>query len=510
MNNLTSKKISSALISVYDKTGINTIVKALLKNDVEIISTGGTYDYLTKKGFSCKKVEEITTYPSILGGRVKTLHPLIFGGILSRRDNQDDQHELEQYKIPTIDLVIVDLYPFETTLINTQIEQKINEMIDIGGISLIRAAAKNYKDVVVVPSVKYYSHFLEIYSNNDGRFTIEERKFFAACAFNISSHYDTAIFNWFNREVKLQVFKQSITDVSHLRYGENPHQEGVYFGNITELFDQLNGKAISYNNLNDIEAAIQLANEFDEILVAIIKHNNACGLACRQSLTEAWGAALESDPLSAFGGVIITNRAVDYHTALEINKLFFEVIIAPDFEQKSLKLLKQKKNRIILRQKVFALPKLQFKSALNGVLVQDKDLVEEDKIKLDFVTKSKASSEEIEDLLFANKIVKHTRSNAIVLAKNKQLLGSGIGQTSRIDAVKHAIEKAKSHGFDLQGAVMASDAFFPFSDSVEMAYKEGIRAIIQPGGSLRDADSINYCDQTGMSMAFTGIRHFKH
>lgn len=510
MSTLSSIKISTALISVYNKSGIDAIVKSLLSHGVQIISTGGTYDYLVKQGFPAQKVEDIISYPSILGGRVKTLHPLIFGGILGRRDHETDQQEFEQYSIPSIDLVIVDLYPFEATLQSTDNEQEIIEKIDIGGISLIRAAAKNFRDVVIVPSIEHYAGFLEVYEKNNGSTTFEERKLFAAHAFNVSSHYDTTIFNWFNREAQLPVFKQSITDANPLRYGENPHQEGNFFGNLTGLFEQLNGKAISYNNLNDIDAAINLAEEFDETVVAILKHNNACGLACRNNLSEAWNAALAGDPLSAFGGVIITNSPVDYDTASGISELFFEVLIAPDFEQTALELLKQKKNRIILRRKDFQLPEKQFKSLLNGVLLQDKDLVQETQASLNFVTDAKPTEAEIEDLLFANKIVKHTKSNAIVLAKNKQLIGSGIGQTSRVDAVKHAIEKAKSFGFDLHGAVMASDAFFPFADSVEIAQKEGITAVIQPGGSVKDSDSVEICNNKGISMVFTGIRHFKH
>lgn len=510
VSTLSSVKISTALISVYNKSGIDAVVKSLLSHGVQIISTGGTYDYLIKQGFAAQKVEDITSYPSILGGRVKTLHPLVFGGILGRRDHDGDQQEFRQYGIPSIDLVIVDLYPFEATLNSTENEQEIIEKIDIGGISLIRASAKNFRDVVIVPSIQHYAAFLEIYEKNNGTTTLEERKLFAAHAFNVSSHYDAAIFNWFNLEAQLPVFKQSFTDVNPLRYGENPHQEGNFFGNLTGLFEQLNGKAISYNNLNDIDAAINLADEFDETVVAILKHNNACGLACRDNLAEAWKAALAGDPLSAFGGVIITNSPVDRITAEGINELFFEVLIAPDYEQSALEMLKQKKNRIILGRKNFQLPAKQFKSLLNGVLAQDKDLANETPASLNFVTATKPTPTEIEDLLFANKIVKHTKSNAIVLAKNKQLIGSGIGQTSRVDAVKHAIEKAKSFGFDLQGAIMASDAFFPFSDSVEIAQKEGITAVIQPGGSVKDSDSVEFCNNTGISMVFTGIRHFKH
>jgi phosphoribosylaminoimidazolecarboxamide formyltransferase / IMP cyclohydrolase len=506
----TLKKISSALISVYDKTGLDAIVCALDKNGVEILSTGGTYKFIKELGYNARLVEDITSYPSILGGRVKTLHPLVFGGILGRRDNEGDRVEFLRYNIPEIDLVIVDLYPFEQTLRDTTDEGEIIGKIDIGGISLIRAAAKNFNDVVVIPAIQLYADFLEVYEKNEGQTTLSERKNFAAQAFNVSSHYDTAIFNYFNREAGLKVFKQSILDVTPMRYGENPHQEGNFFGNLTSLFDQLNGKAISYNNLNDIDAAINLANDFDETVVAILKHNNACGMAARQNLTEAWNAALAGDPVSAFGGVIITNATVDKETAEEINKLFFEVIIAPEFEQEALELLKQKKNRIVLRRKSFQLPERQFKSLLNGVLEQEKDAATETEDQLTIVTQTKPSVEETDDLLFANKIVKHTKSNAIVLVKNKQLIGSGIGQTSRVDAVKQAIEKAVSFGFELKGAVLASDAFFPFADSIELAQKAGISSVIQPGGSVRDQESVDLCNKLGVSMTFTGIRHFKH
>lgn len=504
------KKINSALISVYDKTGLDTILKELYQKKIEIFSTGGTYNFIQELGYKAKRVEDLTSYPPIFGGRVKTLHPLIFGGILGRRNHKDDQKEFTQFHIPEIDLVIVDLYPFEKTLKNTSDPEEIIEKIDIGGISLIRAAAKNFEDVLVVPSIKLYPEFLEIFINNEGCTTLDERRQFAAHAFNISSHYDTIIFNYFNKSSAIKVFKQSCQDVTPLRYGENPHQEGLFFGDLTCLFDQLNGKSISYNNLNDIDAAIHLANDFEETMVAVIKHNNACGLAVDETLSKAWEKALAGDPVSAFGGVIITNKPVDFATAEEINKLFFEVIIAPGYEQSALELLKQKKNRIILRQKQIQLPARQFKSILNGVLEQDKDRFSETKEQLNFVTTTHATENEIDDLLFANKIVKHTKSNAIVLAKNKQLIGSGIGQTSRVDAVRQAIAKAHASGFDTNGAVMASDAFFPFSDSVEIAFQAGIKAVIQPGGSVRDADSVDYCNKFAISMAFTGIRHFKH
>lgn len=506
----TLKKIHKALISVYDKTSLDVLVKSLSRNGVEILSTGGTYKFIKELGYNARLVEDITSYPSILGGRVKTLHPLIFGGILGRRDDEGHRLEFRQYGIPEIDLVIVDLYPFEQTLRSTSDEGEIIEKIDIGGIGLIRAAAKNFEDVVVIPAIRLYADFLEIYEKNNGCTSLEERRFFAAHAFNVSSHYDTAIFDYFNQQTELRVFKQSIQDITPMRYGENPHQEGNFYGDLTGLFEQLNGKAISYNNLNDIDAAINLIDDFDETVVAILKHNNACGLAARQNLTEAWSAALAGDPVSAFGGVIITNQPVDAVSAEEINKLFFEVIIAPDYEQSALELLKQKKNRIILRRKPFQLPKRQFKSILNGVLEQEKDLSTETRDQLTFVTQAHPTEKEIGDLHFANKIVKHTKSNAIVLVKNKQLIGSGIGQTSRVDAVRQAIEKANAFDFDLRGAVMASDAFFPFADSIEIAQKAGISAVIQPGGSVRDNESIQLCNKLGVSMTFTGIRHFKH
>lgn len=504
------KKIDSALISVYDKTGIEDIVRKLADNGVQILSTGGTYRFLADLGYDVTPVEEITTFPSILGGRVKTLHPLIFGGILGRRERDDDREDFRQYNIPTIDLVIVDLYPFEETLKKAGNEQEIIEQIDIGGISLIRAAAKNFADVMVIPSVRSYADFLALYEKSGGTTSLEERKHFAAQAFKVSSHYDTAIFSYFNREAGIKAFKQSIHEVTSLRYGENPHQEGNFFGDLRELFDQLNGKAISYNNLNDIDAAINLIDDFDETTVAILKHNNACGIASRTTLLQAWQDALAGDPISAFGGVIVTNVNIDKKTAAEMNKLFFEVLIAPGYDIESLEILKAKKNRIILRRKEFKLAGRQFKSLLNGVIEQAKDLETEKEADLEIVTQTKPTTNEIADLLFANKIVKHTKSNAIVLVKNKQLAGSGTGQTSRVDAVKQAIQKAGEFGFNLNGAVMASDAFFPFSDSIEIAEKSGVTAVIQPGGSIRDNESLDLCNKLGIAMAFTGIRHFKH
>ncbi len=508
MSNL--KKINSALISVYDKNNLEPIIEKLDKLGVKIYSTGGTKNFIERLGVKVTAVEEVTDYPSILGGRVKTLHPKVFGGILARRDNESDKEQLIQYEIPEIDVVIVDLYPFENTVASGATEQEIIEKIDIGGISLIRAAAKNFKDTLIIPSKNQYSDFINLLEDKKGETSIEERKKFALEAFNVSSHYDTAIFNYFNTAFNKPVFKQSIENGNELRYGENPHQKGFYFGNLEDVFEQLHGKQISYNNLLDIEAAVQLIAEFDETTFAILKHNNACGLASRTKLVDAWNDALAGDPISAFGGILITNQEIDMRTAIEIDKIFFEVIIAPSYNSDALEVLKKKKNRIILIQKMFEFPKIQYRSMLNGALVQDRDLKMEIEEDLKPVTTIKPTKEEIEDLLFANKLVKNSKSNTIVLAKNKQLYGSGVGQTSRIDALKQAIEKAKTFKFDLNGAVMASDAFFPFSDSVQIANEAGIKLVIQPGGSVRDQESIDYCNQNGMAMVFTGTRHFKH
>ncbi len=503
------KKIKSALVSVYHKDNLDTIVKELNRLNIDIYSTGGTKSFIEKLNVPVKAVEDLTTYPSILGGRVKTLHPKVFGGILSRRDNVEDMKQIKQYEIPEIDLVIVDLYPFENTVKSGAGEQDIIEKIDIGGISLIRAAAKNFKDVLIVASKAQYAGLLEILKNKNGETSIEERKAFAKAAFEVSSSYDTAIFNWF-AEDNAETFAASIKPQRKLRYGENPHQAGYFYGEFNELFEQLHGKEISYNNLLDIDAAVNLMDEFDDTAFAILKHNNACGLAVREKLVDAWKDALAGDPVSAFGGVLITNREVDKETAEEINKLFFEVIIAPAYETRALEILKSKKNRIILIKKTAKLPEKQFRSLLNGILVQDKDLKTEQKADMKTVTKKQPDENQYKDLAFANIIVKHSKSNAIVLAKNMQLIAGGVGQTSRVDALKQAIEKAKNFNFDLKGAVMASDAFFPFADSVEIAHKEGIDAVIQPGGSIRDKDSIEYCDEHNMAMVFTGIRHFKH
>ena len=503
------KKINSALISVFHKDRLDEIVSLLDKLKIKIYSTGGTYDFINKLGVDAITVESLTDYPSILGGRVKTLHPKIFGGILGRRDNELDKSQFSEYGIPEIDLVIVDLYPFEQTLSSTGNEQEIIEKIDIGGISLIRAAAKNYKDVIIIPSSAQYNGLLNLLKEKNGYSTLEDRRYFATSAFNVSSHYDTAIFNYFNGG-KTDVFKSSILSSNKLRYGENPHQKGIYHGKLNDVFTQLHGKAISYNNLGDLDAAIHLINEYDETTISILKHNNACCLASRPSLAESWEKALAGDPVSAFGGVIVMNKILDEETAMEINKLFFEIILAPGYEPGALELLKSKKNRIILEKNSYEFGKRQFRSLLNGVVEQEKDLNMESSDDLKVVTNKLPDDPEISDLIFANKIVKHTKSNAIVLVKEKQLIGSGVGQTSRVDALKQAIAKAGEFGFDLNGAVMASDAFFPFADSVELAHAAGINAVIQPGGSVRDQDSIDYCNHNGLSMVFTGIRHFKH
>lgn len=503
------KKIKNALISVYYKNGLEEVLEKLKEHGIQIFSTGGTYKFIKEKGFDARTIESVTSYPSILGGRVKTLHPKVFGGILARREDLGDQRQVEEYQIPLFDLVIVDLYPFEETIKNTSDETEIVEKIDIGGISLIRAAAKNFKDVLVVPSSSMYGELIELLDRDRGTTTLEDRKYFAAEAFNISSHYDTLIFNWINPG-NIHTFKQSFTQPHELRYGENPHQKGIFYGDLDEIFEQLHGKAISYNNLLDLDAAMHLINDFEETTFAIIKHNNACGLASRENLTDAWKDALAGDPVSAFGGVLVTNRKIDEETAAEINKIFFEIIIAPDYDKKALEILETKKNRIILKKKSYQFPEFQYRSLLNGVLTQDKDLITETPADLKTVTKKSPSDKETEDLLFANKIVKHTKSNTIVLAKNKQLVGSGTGQTSRVDALRQAIDKARAFKLELDGAVMASDAFFPFADSVEIADKAGIKAVVQPGGSIRDADSVAYCDSHDIAMVFTGRRHFKH
>ncbi len=503
------KKIKTALISVFHKDGLDEIIEKLHADGVEFLSTGGTRQFIESKGFACKAVEDLTTYPSILGGRVKTLHPKVFGGILCRRDVTEDQEQIAQYEIPEIDLVIVDLYPFEETVASGAAEQDIIEKIDIGGISLIRAAAKNYKDVVIVASKDQYKPLLDMINEHGATSTIEERRWFAKEAFGVSSYYDTHIFNYFDGE-EHTAFRSAFNDQKMLRYGENPHQKGYFFGDLDAIFDQIHGKEISYNNLTDINAAIELIDEFEETTFAVLKHNNACGIASRPTVLDAWKDALAGDPVSAYGGVLITNAPIDKEAAEEIGKIFFEVIIAPDYDVDALDILTQKKNRIILVRKDAKFPKLQFHSLLNGVQFQERDLDIETKSDLKVVTEKAPSEIEIEDMLFANKIVKNSKSNTIVLAKGRQLLASGVGQTSRVDALKQAIEKAKNFGFDLHGAVMASDAFFPFPDCVEIADNEGITAVIQPGGSVRDQLSFDYCNDHGLAMVTTGIRHFKH
>lgn len=503
------KKIKTALVSVYHKEGLDEIITKLHQEGVEFLSTGGTRQFIESLGYPCKAVEDLTTYPSILGGRVKTLHPKVFGGILCRRNLEQDLQQIQKYEIPEIDLVIVDLYPFEDTVASGAEEPAIIEKIDIGGISLIRAAAKNFNDVVIVASQAQYKPLYDMLMEHGAASTLEERRWLAKEAFAVSSYYDSAIFNYFDQG-EASVFRCAVDHQKMLRYGENPHQKGYFFGDLENMFDQIHGKEISYNNLLDINAAVDLIDEFDEVTFAILKHNNACGIASRPTVLEAWTDALACDPVSAFGGVLITNAVIDKTTAEKINEIFFEVIIAPDYDVDALEILGQKKNRIILVRKQISLPKMQFRSLLNGVLVQDKDMNIETAADLKQVTEKAPDQREIDDMLFANKIVKNSKSNSIVLAKNKQLLASGVGQTSRVDALKQAIEKAKSFGFDLQGAVMASDAFFPFPDCVELAGNEGVTAVIQPGGSIKDQLSFDYCNEHGIAMVTTGIRHFKH
>lgn len=501
------------MISVYYKDGLDEIVKLLAANGVKIFSTGGTLKFIEELGVEATAVESLTGYPSILGGRVKTLHPGVFGGILARRDNEGDAAQLAQYSIPEIDLVIVDLYPFEQTVASGADEQSIIEKIDIGGISLIRAAAKNFKDVVIAASKAQYPELLELLGTQECSTSVEQRRRFAAEAFAVSSHYDSAIFRYFNEKEELPAFRCDYDGATSLRYGENPHQKAAFYGDLEAMFEKLHGKDISYNNLLDIDSAVNLMAEFGDgkPAFAILKHNNACGVAVRETLLDAWKTALECDPVSAFGGVLICNRPVDKATAEEINKIFFEVILAPAYDKEALEVLECKKNRIILVLKDTRRSPVQFRSLLNGVAVQERDMkVGGQDSEAVPVTERKVTEAELEDLIFANKIVKQSKSNAIVLAKDGQLYASGIGQTSRVDSLRQAIAKAKSFGFDLKGAVMASDAFFPFADCVEIAHEEGIEAVIQPGGSVRDNDSIEYCNANGMAMVFTGLRHFKH
>ncbi|MCC8408735.1 bifunctional phosphoribosylaminoimidazolecarboxamide formyltransferase/IMP cyclohydrolase [Mucilaginibacter sp. UR6-1] len=503
-------QIKNALISVYYKDNLEPIIHELNRLGVTIYSTGGTETFIRNLGVDVVAVEDLTSYPSILGGRVKTLHPKVFGGILARRSFESDEQQLAQYQIPELDLVIVDLYPFEETVQSGAGQEDVIEKIDIGGISLIRAAAKNFKDVVIVASKDDYGTLENILKTQDGQTNIDQRRAFARNAFNISSHYDTAIFNYFNEEEPLPVLKQSIQSSQVLRYGENPHQQGTFYGNLDAMFTKLHGKELSYNNLVDVDAAVALIDEFTEPTIAILKHTNACGVASRSFIKEAWIDALACDPVSAFGGVIIANEEIDAATAEEISKIFYEVLIAPAYTDEAVSILQSKKNRIILVRQRTELPVKQFKTLLNGVIEQDKDSVIEGPEQMNAVTNRKPTEQELKDLYFANKIVKHTKSNTIVFAKNNQLMASGVGQTSRVDSLRQAVLKANSFGFDLNGAVMASDAFFPFPDCVELAAEAGITAVLQPGGSIKDQDSIDMANQKDISMVTTGVRHFKH
>ncbi|MBX2968638.1 MAG: bifunctional phosphoribosylaminoimidazolecarboxamide formyltransferase/IMP cyclohydrolase [Cyclobacteriaceae bacterium] len=507
---MSARKISRALISVYNKENLDPIVHLLGKAGVEFVSTGGTQQYIEKLGYKVVPVESLTGYPSIFGGRVKTLHPAIFGGILYRRDEAGDLKEAKEHKIESIDLVIVDLYPFEETVAAGGTPEAIIEKIDIGGISLIRGAAKNFNDVLIVSSRNQYGKLQQLLESKNCSSDLTDRKAFAALAFDVTSHYDSAIFAYFNQDKEIPSFKKSIQQGRTLRYGENPHQQGKFYGNLEDLLTQLHGKELSYNNLVDVDAAINLVQEFDETAFVIIKHTNACGVATGSSVKEAYLKAFAADTVSAFGGVLATNKPVDLAAAEELNKLFFEILIAPSYHDDALELLKSKKNRMLLVQRKPLNEQVQFKSLLNGVIEQDADKKTDSKADLKVVTKVAPSADQVDALLFASKIAKHTKSNTIVLAVEGQLLASGVGQTSRVDALRQAIEKAKAFNLSLKGAVMASDAFFPFADCVEIADKEGIKAVIQPGGSVRDQDSIDYCDAHGMAMVFTGTRHFKH
>jgi phosphoribosylaminoimidazolecarboxamide formyltransferase/IMP cyclohydrolase len=508
---MSNRKISRALISVYYKDHLEPIIHSLASHDVEFISTGGTQEFIEQLGYEVTPVETVTGYPSIFGGRVKTLHPAVFGGILFRRNDSGDERQAKEFNITPIDLVIVDLYPFEETVASGANEDNIIEKIDIGGISLIRGAAKNFKDVLVVASRNEYDDLLHLLEAKHCTSDVVDRKKYAALAFDVTSHYDAAIFNYFNTSFDIPSFKKSFQKGHSLRYGENPHQHGKYYGDLESLFEQLNGKELSYNNLVDVDAAVNLVAEFkDETAFVIIKHTNACGVATGDTIKEAYLKAFQADTISAFGGVLAANKTIDLSAAEEINKLFFEILIAPAYDEKALELLRSKKNRMLLLQKQPVSEKKQFKSILNGVIEQDLDLKTDSKADLKVVTRRAPSPEEIEALLFASKVCKHTKSNTIVLAVDGQLLASGVGQTSRVDALKQAIEKAHSFGLNLTGAVMASDAFFPFPDCVEIAFKAGIQAVIQPGGSVKDQESINFCDEHSMAMVFTGTRHFKH
>lgn len=504
------KQIKTALVSVFYKDGLDEMLALLHKDGVKFLSTGGTQKFIESLGYECDLVEDLTGYPSILGGRVKTLHPKVFGGILNRRDNESDRQQIAQYEIPEIDLVVVDLYPFSATVASGASEADIIEKIDIGGISLIRAAAKNFKDVAIVASKAQYSPMIEMLRQHGASTTLDERRWLAKEAFAVSSGYDSAIFNYFDLKEGPSAMRVAIDGIKKMRYGENPHQAGYFFGDFDKMFSQLHGKEISYNNLLDIDAAVSLIAEFTETTFAVLKHNNACGLASRPTVVQAWRDALAGDPVSAFGGVLVTNAEIDAEAAEEINKIFFEVVIAPAYSDAALEILKQKKNRIILVQKTPLDTTVQFRSCLNGALMQQRDLKIETPDEVQGATTRQLTREQIDDLLFANKIVKNSKSNAIVLAKDKQLLASGVGQTSRVDALRQAIAKAQSFNFDLNGAVMASDAFFPFADCVQIAHEAGIDAVIQPGGSIRDAETTDYCNANGIAMGITGFRHFKH
>ncbi|MBI9066123.1 MAG: bifunctional phosphoribosylaminoimidazolecarboxamide formyltransferase/IMP cyclohydrolase [Salinivirgaceae bacterium] len=504
-----TRKIKNALISVYHKDNLDKIVIELNKLGVTLYSTGGTYKFIEDLNIPVTAVEDLTSYPSILGGRVKTLHPKVFGGILARRDNEEDIKQLKEFDINEIDLVLVDLYPFEDTVASGAPEQDIIEKIDIGGISLIRAAAKNFKDVLIVSNMNQYNKLYDLICEQNGETSLEQRKEFAKEAFNTSSHYDIAIFNYFAKEEK-DTFKIDFSNKEELRYGENPHQKAAFYGDFDKCFEKISGKVISYNNLLDIDAAANLIDEFNETTFAILKHNNACGIASRPKIIEAWKEALSGDPVSAFGGILVTNAEIDLETAIEIDKLFYEVVIAPNYKNEALELLKKKGKRIILKDIRTTKNNIQYRTLLNGLLVQDVDSSIEDKKLMKVATSAKPTEKQFEDLEFALKVVKHSKSNAIVLAKDKKLLASGVGQTSRVDALKQAIEKANSFENFIDGGVMASDAFFPFADSVEIAYNAGVKAVVQPGGSVKDKDSIEYCNNNNMSMVFTGVRHFKH
>lgn len=504
-------QIKRALVSVFYKDNLEPIIHELGRAGVEFISTGGTQSFIENLGYPVVAVEKLTGFPSIFAGRVKTLHPNIFGGILFRRGDSGDLKQSEAYEIQPIDLVIVDLYPFEETVAGGGSEEDIIEKIDIGGISLIRAAAKNYRDVLIVSSRDQYPALLDLIQGSKCVCTLEQRKHFAAMAFDVTSHYDSAIFSYFNASVVIPSFKKSIRHGRSLRYGENPHQQGNFYGDLEGLFEQLNGKELSYNNLVDVDAAVHLLDEFPgETAFVIIKHTNACGVATAPTARQAYLKAYQSDTVSAFGGVLACNHTVDAATAEEINKLFFEILIAPGYDAEALSLLRSKKNRIILLQQHDLKKSRQFKSLLNGVIEQDLDLKTDSRSDLKVVTRRIPTDGEIDALLFASKICKHTKSNTIVLAVDGQLLASGVGQTSRVDALRQAIKKAGAFGFDLKGSVMASDAFFPFPDCVEIAHQHGIDVVIQPGGSVKDHESIRYCDEHNMAMVFTGTRHFKH